>query len=279
MNPSKSISRVAQELSKYEILKKLDESDTESYSSVYLCKKKGEHKRFVCKIVKPSTFNSLEFDVHILMRNNPNFIKLHNFVFNDNGESLLIMDYVSDGDLFDFVKMNDTRELRLNEAACKKIIITLVTALNDLHKNNIVHNDVKLENLLYDRKKKRLFVCDYGLSRIVGTPSFYDGTTVYFSPEKIRHEAYQTSFDWWAVGVVAYEILSTEYPFDINEGNEEEMDAIEPKDMLPLYSKPLPTIEHVSKKANDFVRRMLALDINSRLSTYDEIIKHPFLCF
>ncbi|AAQ21601.1 pk-1 [Cryptophlebia leucotreta granulovirus] len=276
MNTNKSISRFAKELSNYEILKNLDENDCQSYSNVFLCKKKGEQKMYVCKIVKSSTFNSLEFDVHILMKHNINFIKLHHFVFNNEEDILLIMDYVKDGDLFELVKKND---IKLDEATCKKLILTLVTALNDLHRKNIIHNDVKLENLLYDRKKKRLYVCDYGLSRITGTPSLYDGTTVYFSPEKIRHEPYQVSFDWWAVGVVSYEILSCEYPFDIDEENEEEMDNMEPEDMLPLYSKPLPPIKNISKKAMNFVKQMLELDINNRLSSYDEIIKHPFLKF
>ncbi|QOD39966.1 pk-1 [Matsumuraeses phaseoli granulovirus] len=278
MNPSKSISRVVQDLKNTQVVDKLSDNDEGSYENVYICKKKGDNKRYVCKSINYASFNPLEFVVPILMRDNPHFMQLHNFVYSDKGDAFIIMDHVADGDLFDLVK-RDSEKYFLNEFVCRKILFNLVNALHNLHEKQLIHNDIKLENLLFDRKKKRLFVCDYGLVRAINTPSIYDGTTVYFSPEKITKQPCDPSFDWWAVGVVAYEILSTNYPFDIDEDNEEELNGIQPEDMLPLYSKPLEKIKNVSSKAMDFVTKMLTLDINNRLSTYDEIIKHPFMSF
>lgn len=266
-----------QELRNTQILEHLNHNDEDSYENVYICKKKGDPKKYVCKVVKEATFNPYEFVVPILMENNPHFVKMHNFVYNKRGGMFFLMDYVADGDLFDLVK-KDGNHFRLDEPLCRRIIFNLVNALHDLHQKRLIHNDVKLENLLFDRKKKkRLYVCDYGLVRVIGTPSVYDGTTVYFSPEKITKQPYNPSFDWWAVGVVAYEILSATYPFDIDEDSEEAMNDIEPQDMLLLYSKPLKLIENVSETAMDFVTKMVAFDISNRLSTFDEIIKHPFL--
>ncbi|UXX41811.1 pk1 [Psilogramma increta granulovirus] len=278
MNPNKSIARVVADLKNTQILDNLGNNDDNSYDNVYLCGKKGDHKRYVCKIVKKSRFNPLEFSVAILMQNNPHFVKVHNFVYTNGGDAVFIMDYVSGGDLFDLVKKNGV-ENRMNEIVCRKIIFTLVNTLHNLHQHKIIHNDVKLENVLYDRKKKRAYICDYGLARAIDTPSCYDGTTVYYSPEKIAKQPNQVSFDWWAVGVVTYEILSSNYPFAIDENSEEEMYNIEPADMLPLYSQPLETINNVSEKAMDFVTKMLTLDKSKRLCTYNDIIKHPFMAW
>nr|ARX71862.1 protein kinase-1 [Erinnyis ello granulovirus]ARX71992.1 protein kinase-1 [Erinnyis ello granulovirus] len=278
MNPSKSISRVVADLKNTQVLDNLGNSDDNSYDNVYICKKKGDHKRYVCKVVKKSRFNPLEFTVPIFMHNNPHFVKVHNFMYTSSGEVLFVMDYISGGDLFDMVKKGGS-DNRLDEITCRKIIFTLVNALHDLHQHNIIHNDVKLENVLYDRKKKRTYICDYGLAKIINTPSCYDGTTVYYSPEKIFKQNHEPCFDWWAVGVLAYELLSSKFPFDIDENNEEELYDIEPAEMLPLYSKPLEDIDGVTHKAMDFVTKMLTLDKNKRLCTYNDIIKHEFMAW
>ncbi|APO13887.1 protein kinase 1 [Plodia interpunctella granulovirus] len=273
MNPNKSILRSVQDLKNITIIKKLNDNDN-TYENIHLCKKKGDQKIYVCKTVTRHHFNPYELVVPILMKNNPHYVKLHNFVYNEKtGESYHILDYIPDGDLFELVKSDF---FEFDERSSRKLIFTLVNALNDLHKEGLIHNDVKLENLLYQRKRKRLYLCDYGLVRLIGTPGMHDGTSVYFSPEKIRKEPYNPSFDWWAVGVVAYEIMSGNYPFHDEETSEEICD-IEPLDLLPLLSKPLPDTEGISERAKSFLQQMLEFDINNRLNTYDKIIKHPFL--
>lgn len=263
---------MVQDLRNVQILERLNENDENSYENIYICKKKGDPNKYVCKMVKDDRFNPLEFTLPLLMQSNPHFVKVHNFGYNRRGDVIIIMDYIKDGDLFNLIKKD---YYKLNEFTCRNIILMLVNALQDLHKKKYIHNDVKLENLLFDRRKKRLYICDYGLARAIGTPSFHDGTTVYFSPEKIKKHPYEPSFDWWAVGVVAYEILSSNYPFNINEDSD--TDSIEPCDMLPLYSEKLECIKNISRKAMDFVTKMLTPDINNRLNNYDQIIKHPFL--
>ncbi|AAM70201.1 protein kinase 1 [Phthorimaea operculella granulovirus] len=276
MNPSRSIARVVQDLKNIQILEKLNKNEDSSYENVYLCKKRNDPTKYVCKLLEKRIFNPLEFAVAVMMKDNPHYVNIQNFVYTENGDVFYLMDYIKDGDLFDLIKRNK-KKIPLDENACRRIIITLVNALNDLHKHYLIHNDIKLENLLYDRSKKRVYLCDFGLVSTIGAPSCYDGTVVYFSPEKIVKSVCDVSFDWWAVGVVAYEILSTHYPFDLNDNDGEEVNSIEPDEMLPLYTKPLPRINHVSNNANDFVQKMLCLDIDKRLSTYDEIIKHPWL--
>lgn len=289
MNPNKSISRTVQELKNTTLIGKLSNNDS-SYENVYKCQKKGDIKNYVYKTINPKYFNPFEFVVPVLMKDNPHFVPMQNFIYNRNGDIYKIMDHVADGDLFELVKRTKKSFI---EHECRKIIFTLVNALNDLHQHRLIHNDIKLENLLYNCTKKRLLLCDYGLVRMIDTPSMYDGTTVYFSPEKIQKQPYNPSFDWWAVGVVAYEMLSGGmYPYhkpdedtmqtddeDGDEYDDDEITDIEPEDLLPLLLQPLEIIPNVSKKAFDFVSKMLSIDLSKRLSTYDLIVKHPFLKF
>jgi len=149
---------------------------------------------------------------------------------------------------------------------------------------------MKLENLLYDRSKNKVYICDYGLSVNIGTPSSYDGTYEYFSPEKLKVELNQESFDWWAVGVVAYEILSRKYPYDELEkrkkndqsssgSSSSSQDDFNPEELLKYQRSKLPTIKRVSPVANDFVQQMLCYDYTKRLHSYNSIMRHPFLKF
>jgi Alphabaculovirus/Betabaculovirus serine/threonine-protein kinase 1 len=261
-----------------EVVGKLN-CDESSYDNIYLIKKKGSNQVHILKTINKRIFTYMEPFVHEIMKNNTHFITLQCAVHLPD-TSFLIMDYIKDGDLFELVKNSN---FKLDENKCRKIILQLVNALNELHKHLIIHNDIKLENLLYNKDKHRLYVCDYGLAHVMGTPSTYDGTNVYFSPEKIKEEPNQASFDWWAVGIVTYEMLSRKYPYKLGHGpheydsDGENFNDIEPQALLRHQTKRPPNIKHVSEVSNDFVRRMLTYDITKRLSTYDQIIRHPFL--
>jgi serine/threonine protein kinase len=270
MNPNKSITKAVQYLQTLEVVGKLN-SDDDSYENIYLLKKKDGSQMYVQKCVHKRKFSHLEPYVHEIMKHNSHFITLHNVVCTPE-QVFLTMDFIKDGDLYDLIKNSN---FRIDESKCRKLILQLVNALNELHKHQIVHNDVKLENLLYSREKHKIYVCDYGLVHIIGTPSLYDGTTVYFSPEKIKEEPNQPSFDWWAVGIVAYEILDGDYPYRDKDGGD--MNDVDPLDLLTYQSRKLPKIKNASATANDFIQKMLCFDVSKRLHSYNDIIRHPFL--
>lgn len=279
MNSNKSIVRAVQNLQTLEVVGKLN-SDDESYENINILKKKDSTQMYVQKVVAKRKFSFLEAHVHQIMRNNSHYITLHHMVYQPDN-IFLVMDFIKDGDLYDLVKNS---KFRIDENKCRKLVLQLVNALNELHKHQIIHNDVKLENLLYSREKHKIYVCDYGLVHIIGTPSLYDGTSVYFSPEKIKEEPNQPSFDWWAVGIVTFEILSGRYPYKLNEDETKDFDTnsgdlnnVDPIELLPHLSRKLPKIKNASATANDFVQKMLCFDISKRLHSYNDIIRHPFL--
>ncbi|AQQ80273.1 protein kinase-1 [Betabaculovirus altermyunipunctae] len=292
MNSNKSISMAQRYLNDVEVVGKLNESEDSSYENIYLIKHKNDDKLYVQKIVNDDSFLIFELHVHDIMRDNSHFIKLYD-VIHVPGCTFWTMQYVPDGDLFDLIR-NST--FRIDENKTRKLLFQLVNALNDLHAHRIIHNDVKLENLLYNRKKHKVYICDYGLSHNIDTPSSYDGTCVYFSPEKIKRELNQVSFDWWAVGIVAYEILSGKYPYKIftkdggaggssssmrkklsRSSSANDVDEVEPEELLKYQRNKLRKIRRVSAVANDFVQQMLCFDYTKRLHSYNSIMRHPFL--
>ncbi|AJK91663.1 pk-1 [Spodoptera frugiperda granulovirus] len=285
MNSNKSIVVAQRYLNDVEIVGKLN--DENSYENIYLIKNKNNNELYVQKIVSDRNFSFFELHVHDVMRNNSHFIKLYDMI-HVPGCTFWTMQYIPDGDLFDLIKNS---AFRIDENKTRKLVFQLVNALNDLHSHRIIHNDIKLENLLYNRKKHKVYICDYGLSHNIDTPSTYDGTYVYFSPEKIKHEPNQVSFDWWAVGIVTYEILSRKYPYKLFNNNgdrkktsrsssvidDDDFEDIEPEELLKYQRNKLRKIRRASPTANDFVQQMLCFDYTKRLNTYNAIVRHPFL--
>uniref|UniRef100_A0A0D3QVL6 non-specific serine/threonine protein kinase n=1 Tax=Lymantria dispar multicapsid nuclear polyhedrosis virus TaxID=10449 RepID=A0A0D3QVL6_NPVLD len=181
------------------------------FGKVSVWKHGPTQKSFFYKRIENKHFNAIEPFVHHLMKFNKYFLRLF-YSLHSLREHLLVMDYIPDGDLFDLMQT----EPRLREPEISLIAYQLIDALQALHKHNVVHNDVKLENVLY-RRFEQIYVCDYGLCKIAGSPSTFEGTVDYFSPEKINKHAAAVHFDWWAVGVLLYEISTGKHPFKLDQ--------------------------------------------------------------
>uniref|UniRef100_A0A1A9W3J4 Uncharacterized protein n=1 Tax=Glossina brevipalpis TaxID=37001 RepID=A0A1A9W3J4_9MUSC len=111
---------------------------------------------------------------------------------------------------------------RLSERVTKFLITQILIALKYLHSQNVVHCDLKPENVLLssDSDFPQVKLCDFGYARIIGEKSFRRsvvGTPAYLAPEVLRNKGYNRSLDMWSVGVIIYVSLSGTFPF-----NEEE---------------------------------------------------------
>jgi serine/threonine protein kinase len=97
---------------------------------------------------------------------------------------------------------------RFKEDQTKFFIANILLALEYLHSRNILHRDVKPENLVFDRKGY-LKLCDFGISRKLkdGKVLCSSGTPSYMAPEVINREYHGVLADFYAVGVIAYECM------------------------------------------------------------------------
>lgn len=111
---------------------------------------------------------------------------------------------------------------RLPERLTKFLITQILVALRHLHFKNIVHCDLKPENVLLASADPfpQVKLCDFGFARIIGEKSFRRsvvGTPAYLAPEVLLNQGYNRSLDMWSVGVIMYVSLSGTFPFNEDE--------------------------------------------------------------
>ncbi|GCC34462.1 hypothetical protein chiPu_0012936 [Chiloscyllium punctatum] len=111
---------------------------------------------------------------------------------------------------------------RLPERITKFMITQILVALRHLHFKNIVHCDLKPENVLLASAEPlpQVKLCDFGFARIIGEKSFRRsvvGTPAYLAPEVLLDKGYNRSLDMWSVGVILYVSLSGTFPFNEDE--------------------------------------------------------------
>ena len=148
-----------------------------------------------------------------------NFVVNCHWAFQDRDDLYLILDYVSNGDLFSLLNYEFT------ELQVSFIIAQLVLALTHLHRNNIIYRDLKPENILLD-DQGYIKLTDFGLSKQLAssqeTTNSFCGTVEYMAPEIIKREGHGTVTDFWSLGILIYEMLFGKLPFRSPNNNRRE---------------------------------------------------------
>ena len=262
---------------KYEILSKLGSG---SFGNVYLARNKFTDEKVALKQIKKSSANLLsdgeiKDEIEILKNlDHPDIVRIIES-FNTKNSYILITEYCEGGELFDQVKN------QLSETQIAVIFRQLLSGLAYLHSNNIVHRDLKLENILIheiERSKttgEDLFnikIIDFGTARIFDKnrkPQSIVGSSYYIAPEVLRQK-YNKECDLWSVGVILYMFIVGHAPFD---GCDDE--EITNNIHKGVYRKNDRRWIKSSKEVKDLIQKLLTYRPSQRLTAM-QALNHPW---
>lgn len=144
----------------------------------------------------------------IMLQVNHPFIVQMQFVFQREYRVYFMMDFMAGGELFRFMQ----RERRFQQEKVCFYIAQIALALDHLHKSDILYRDLKPENILIDTDGY-LKLSDFGLAKRALESNTFCGTPEYIAPEILAGVGYTTTADWWALGILTYEMLTGVPPF------------------------------------------------------------------
>ncbi|XP_026856588.2 serine/threonine-protein kinase D3 isoform X1 [Electrophorus electricus] len=176
------------------------------------------------------------------------------------------------GDMLEMILSSE--KSRLPERLTKFLVTQILVALRHLHFKNIVHCDLKPENVLLASAEPfpQVKLCDFGFARIIGEKSFRRsvvGTPAYLAPEVLRSKGYNRSLDMWSVGVIVYVSLSGTFPFNEDEDINEQIQNA-------AFMYPPNPWKEISGEAIDLINNLLQVKMRKRYSV-DKSLSHPWL--
>jgi serine/threonine protein kinase len=233
-----------------------------------------------------SNMNKILYETGLMKRfNHPNITKILE-VFHDEEYMLIIMEYINGGNLFNFVK----KRRKLSEKTAKFLFRQIILGIKHIHSQNIVHRDIKLENIIIDLNNN-VKICDFGIGKVINSEDelLYDkcGTPMYMAPEIIlsnKKNGYKGfPVDIWSSGITLYIMLSGTLPFTVKNKSIEELSLKDMKnkkessDLKYQIVNGCPKkIKKISSEAKDLLNGLLNKNPDKRL-TCDEILNHPWL--
>ncbi|CAI2346973.1 unnamed protein product [Caenorhabditis sp. 36 PRJEB53466] len=195
--------------------------------------------------------------------NHPNIVKLFECV-----ETLtrvhLVVEYASGGELYAHVHERG----KLSEADAKPLFAQIVSAVSHMHSRNLVHRDIKAENVMFSSPTSVKLV-DFGFSCLVERDQFlqtFCGSPPYAAPELFRDKSYSGELvDIWALGVLLFFMLVGVTPFKGETVADMKMMIMEAKFTLP---------EYISMMAGELIKGMLRPETEKRADI--EFVKKNF---
>jgi serine/threonine protein kinase len=177
---------------------------------------------------------------------------------------VLILDFLCGGELFFHLQ----RCRRFPESRAKFYAAEIGTALEHIHKRDIIYRDLKPENLVLNRMG-HVTLTDFGLAKreVHDMTHTFCGTPEYMAPELIQKRGHTKAVDWWSLGIFLFEMVGGLPPF-YNQNVTEMYDMI--------LHRPLAFPKHFSPDLQHLLGRLLDRNPETRLQTGEEYRKHPF---
>ncbi|XP_023702822.1 myosin light chain kinase, smooth muscle isoform X2 [Cryptotermes secundus] len=245
------------------------------FGTVYRCREKSSGLQLAAKFVatpKREDRRNVEREIEIMrLLQHPRLIQLYDAY--DNGKAMcVVLELIEGGELFERVICDD---FILTEKSCTVFMRQICEGIEFIHKQNILHLDMKPENILcLTRTGNRIKIIDFGLARkydpqkklqvLFGTPEFV-------APEIVNFDQISFETDMWSVGVICYVLLSGLSPF---------MGATDIETManvtIAKYDFDDEVFNEISEDAKDFIQKLLLKDKERRMSA-TQCLAHNWL--
>lgn len=218
----------------------------------------GQLPHFAMKVLKKSEIVRLKQVEHInseraiLERVRHPFVVELYATYQDSLNVYMLLSYIPGGELFSHLR----RAGRFSADVTRFYLASIILAIEYLHSSNIIYRDLKPENLLLDRVGY-LRIADFGFAKHIEDRTYtLCGTPEYLAPEIVLSQGHGKAVDWWALGILAFEMLAGYPPFFDDH-------------TLGIYEKILRNEiafpSHIDPYAKDLIRGLLTADRSKRL--------------
>lgn len=244
-----------------------------SFGKVLLAELKGQGQYFAVKVLKKDVVlmdddvecTMVEKRVLALAWENPFLTHLFS-TFQSKEHLFFVMEYLNGGDLMFHIQ--DKGRFDLNRATF--YAAEIIVGLQFLHSKGIIYRDLKLDNVMLD-KDGHIKIADFGMckEKVFGEAraTTFCGTPDYIAPEILLGQKYTFSVDWWSFGVLVYEMLIGQSPFQ-GDDEDELFEAI--RSDIPHYPR------WITKESKSLIELLFERDPTRRLGVVGNIRAHPF---
>lgn len=226
------------------------------------------------KIIDKKSEKSIKSERNLLSNIYHPFIVNMHYSFQDRDNLYLIMDILTGGDL----RYHICKRRRFSEEQSKFFVSCIILSLEYIHSNNIIHRDLKPENLVLDRKGY-MKLTDFGIAKIYckdkDNSNDTSGTPGYMAPEVLCSLNHTIAVDYFALGVITYELMMGYRPY-LGRSRKEVKEKIMAKQVqVDKYQLPVGW----SNDAADFINKLLQRKPNKRLGYHgsEEVKDHPWI--
>uniref|UniRef100_A0A3B5MZH7 Protein kinase X-linked n=1 Tax=Xiphophorus couchianus TaxID=32473 RepID=A0A3B5MZH7_9TELE len=244
---------------------------TGTFGRVFLVKDKKSKAFFALKQMKISDVIRLKQEQHVHNEkevlteiSHPFLIRLF-WTHHDDRFLYMLMDYVPGGELFSYLRSRG----RFSNATGLFYTSEIVCAIEYLHSKEIVYRDLKPENILLD-SEGHIRLTDFGFAKKLSDRTWtLCGTPEYLAPEVIQSKGHGRAVDWWALGILVFEMLAGYPPFF-----DDNPFGIYQK----ILSGKLEFPRHLDFYVKDLIKKFLVIDRARRLGNMkngaDDVKKH-----
>ena len=252
------------------------------------------------KLIDKKCVKSVIKERNLLAKINHPFIVNMHFSFQDNHYLYIILDLMKGGDLRYYIKLQEKSKKKFTEKEANFLVTNLILALEYIHKNNIIHCDIKPENILAN-KQGYFYLTDFGVAKNktdkennnININNIYaninnninnnnpynnhylEGSLGYMPPEILFSDSLNFCADYFSLGVICYEIMMGKIPYMSK--NLDGMKKLVMANQVQIKKFSIP--EGWSESAADFINKLIQRKQFKRLgyNGIEEIKNHPWI--